>query len=107
MTLKNQGWTNRLQLPNPGVVDGMHRHIHGGEVLSIAEVEKGDFREVGGDLMPIEATDIELNLSCPNLGKITCRGILQDYVYAKGFQRMVHCKTFTPDHARTTGISDR
>ncbi len=63
---KNQGWTNNLQLPNPGVVAGLHRHIRG-EVLSIAEVIKGDFRKLV-EIIP-EGTDIELNLSCPNLGK--------------------------------------
>ena len=62
---KNQGWTNNLQLPNPGVVAGLHRHIRG-EVLSIAEVIKGDFRKLV-EIIP-EGTDIELNLSCPNLG---------------------------------------
>ena len=63
---KNQGWTNRLGLPNPGVVAGLHRHIHGGEVLSIAEVQRGDFEKLV-EIIPA-GTDIELNLSCPNLG---------------------------------------
>ena len=63
---KSQGWTNRLGLPNPGVKDGLHRH-HREEVLSIAEVIKGDFRKLV-EIIP-ERTDIELNLSCPNLGK--------------------------------------
>ena len=63
---KMGGWTNRLGLPNPGVKDGMHRHIRG-EVLSIAEIEKGDFRKLV-EIIP-EGTNIELNLSCPNLGK--------------------------------------
>ena len=64
---KHKGWCNNMGLPNPGVKNGMHRHIHGGEVLSIAEVIKGDFRKLV-EILP-EATDIELNLSCPNLGK--------------------------------------
>ena len=64
--MKYKGWTNKLQLPNPGVVDGLHRHFHGGEVLSIAEVDKGDFKKLV-EIIP-ERTDIELNLSCPNLG---------------------------------------
>ena len=64
---KNQGWRNRLGLPNTGVKNGLHKHFHGGEVLSIAEVIKGDFRKLV-EIIP-ERTDIELNLSCPNLGK--------------------------------------
>ena len=63
----NRGWRNRLGLPNPGVKNGLHKHFHGGEVLSIAEVIKGDFRKLV-EIIP-ERTDIELNLSCPNLGK--------------------------------------
>ena len=64
---KSQGWCNALGLPNPGVKEGLHRHFHGGEVLSIAEIEKGDFKKLV-EIIP-EGTDIELNLSCPNLGK--------------------------------------
>ena len=64
---KSRGWRNRLGLPNPGVKNGLHKHFHGGEVLSIAEVIKGDFRKLV-EIIP-ERTDIELNLSCPNLGK--------------------------------------
>ena len=63
---RRQGWTNRLQLPNPGVVVGLERIVSRNEVLSIAEVNRGDFKE----LVQIIPTDqsIELNLSCPNLG---------------------------------------
>ncbi len=63
---KSQGWTNKLQLPNPGVKVGLHRQIRG-EVLSIAEVIKGDFRKLVEIIT--EGTNVELNLSCPNLGK--------------------------------------
>ena len=63
---ENRGWCNALGLPNPGVKNGLHRHFHGGEVLSIAEMIKGDFKKLV-EIIP-EGTDIELNLSCPNLG---------------------------------------
>ena len=63
---KRRGWTNRLQLPNPGVREGLDRQIRG-EVLSIAEVQRGDFKELV-QIIPIDQS-IELNLSCPNLGK--------------------------------------
>ena len=61
---KLQGWTNNLGLPNPGVKVGLHKHIYG-EVLSIAEIERNDFKKLYS-LIP-ERTNIELNLSCPNL----------------------------------------
>ena len=62
---KRQGWTNRLQLPNPGVKVGLERILRN-EVLSIAEVQRGDFKELV-QIIPIDQS-IELNLSCPNLG---------------------------------------
>ena len=62
---KLQGWTNNLGLPNPGVKVGLHKHIMGAEVLSIAEIERNDFQKLYS-LIP-ERTNIELNLSCPNL----------------------------------------
>ena len=63
---KMRGWTNALRLPNPGVKVGLDRQIRG-EVLSIAEIEKGDFSKLI-EIIP-EGTNVELNLSCPNLGK--------------------------------------
>ena len=66
-SFKSNGWTNKLGLPNPGIEKGLHRHFHNGEVLSIAEIQKGDFRKLV-EIIP-ERTDIELNLSCPNLAK--------------------------------------
>ena len=61
-----QGWVNRLGLPNPGIREGLKK-ISVNEVLSIAEIEKGDFQELNV-LIP-ENQSIELNLSCPNLNK--------------------------------------
>ena len=63
---RSQGWTNRLQLPNPGVKVGLDRQIRG-EVHSIAEVQREDFKELV-QIIPINQS-VELNLSCPNLGK--------------------------------------
>ena len=59
-----QGWTNNLGLPNPGVKVGLNKHIRG-EVLSIAEIERNDFRKLY-NIIP-ERMDVELNLSCPNV----------------------------------------
>ena len=63
---KMKGWTNALRLPNPGVKVGLDRQIRG-EVLSIAEVQRGDFKELV-QIIPVNQS-VELNLSCPNLGK--------------------------------------
>ena len=59
-----QGWVNRLGLPNPGIREGLKKES---TVISIAEIEKGDFQKLNV-LIP-ENQSIELNLSCPNLNK--------------------------------------
>ena len=61
---KHKGWTNKLGLPNPGVKVGLERHIYG-EVLSIAEIERNDFKKLYREIP--EVINVELNLSCPNL----------------------------------------
>ena len=58
------GWTNSLGLPNPGIATGLNK-IQPNEVISIAEVEKGDFYELER-IIPQDQS-IELNLSCPNV----------------------------------------
>ena len=61
---KHKGWCNNMGLPNPGVKVGLERHIYG-EVLSIAEIERNDFKKLYS-LIP-ERMSVELNLSCPNI----------------------------------------
>ena len=61
-----RGWTNKLGLPNPGINHGLQK-ITPYNVLSIAEIERGDFRMM--DTVIPEDQSLELNLSCPNLGK--------------------------------------
>ena len=72
-----QGWVNRLGLPNPGIRAELKRREKITEdptrlddiydVISIAEIERGDFQKLNV-LIP-ENQSIELNLSCPNLNK--------------------------------------
>ena len=61
---KHRGWMNNMGLPNPGVKVGLHKHIRG-EVLSIAEIERNDFKKLYR-IVP-ETMSVELNLSCPNV----------------------------------------
>ena len=61
---KHKGWTNNMGLPNPGVRVGLERHIYG-EVLSIAEIERNDFKKLY-NVVP-SGMSVELNLSCPNV----------------------------------------
>ena len=61
------GWTNKLGLPNPGIDVGMRKTNRFRDILSLAEVNKGDFYKLN-DFIPSNRS-IELNLSCPNLEK--------------------------------------
>ena len=58
-----EGWTNKLGLPNPGLVKGLYNASRN-DVISIAEVNRNEFQEMN-KIIP-QATSIELNLSCPN-----------------------------------------
>jgi len=58
-----EGWTNKLGLPNPGLVKGLY-NASISDVISIAEVNRNEFQEMN-KIIP-QATSIELNLSCPN-----------------------------------------
>ena len=59
-------WYNRLGLPNPGLRVGLEKTCSS-NILSIAEIERNDFQKMN-ELIP-DSQSIELNLSCPNLGK--------------------------------------
>ena len=93
----SQGWTNKLGLPNPGIKVGLQRHIYG-EVLSIAEIERNDFKKLYS-LIP-EGMNVELNLSCPNLGKNLPWDSAESFARTKEKRKWCICKvspTVTPE----------
>jgi len=93
----SQGWTNKLGLPNPGIKMGLQRHING-EVLSIAEIERNDFKKLYS-LIP-EGMNVELNLSCPNLGKNLPWDSAESFARTKEKRKWCICKvspTVTPE----------
>ena len=95
---KHKGWMNNMGLPNPGVKVGLHKHIMRGEVLSIAEIARGDFQKLYS-LIP-ERTNIELNLSCPNLGKSLPWDSAEIFARTKEKRKWCICKvspTVTPE----------
>ena len=61
-----RGWTNRLGLPNPGLTAGLNNAFPN-DIISIAELERGDFARMHRQIALDQS--LELNLSCPNLGK--------------------------------------
>ena len=92
-----QGWTNRLGLPNPGIKVGLKKTKRN-EVLSIAEVERNDFRKLY-NVIP-EGMNIELNLSCPNLGRSLPWDSTEIFARTKEKRKWCICKvspTVTPE----------
>ena len=61
---KNNGWINKLGLPNPGIRIGLKK-TKPNEILSIAAIDNNDFIDLA-NLIPANQS-IEINLSCPNL----------------------------------------
>ena len=62
----NDGWVNKLGLPNPGINKGL-KNIKKNEILSISAINRKDWSElyniIGNEI------NVEINLSCPNLGE--------------------------------------
>lgn len=61
----NKGWINKLGLPNPGINTGIIK-TSSNEILSIGEIELGDFKKMSKLISTNQS--LEINLSCPNLG---------------------------------------
>ena len=63
---KSNGWVNKLGLPNPGLNKGLMKlDNRPNDILSIAEVVRGDFKRMNHTI-PLNQ-NLEINLSCPNL----------------------------------------
>jgi dihydroorotate dehydrogenase len=59
-------WYNAIGLRNPGIEYGLRRYNEStGDILSVAAIKSGDW-EILNNIIPFN-TDIELNLSCPNI----------------------------------------
>tara|TARA_B100000287_G_scaffold359492_1_gene351525 strand:- start:323 stop:1045 length:723 start_codon:yes stop_codon:yes gene_type:complete len=61
------GWTNNLGLPNPGIIIGTKKTKEH-EVISIAQVEEGDFQKLFNNIW--SSQNVEINLSCPNISEV-------------------------------------
>ena len=99
-TLRYQGdgnWKNALGLPNPGIEVGL-RKTSVSEVLSIAEIEKNDFKKLY-EKIPTDQS-VELNLSCPSLGKSLPWDSTEIFARNKEKRKWCICKvspTVTPE----------
>lgn len=60
------GWRNKIGLRNKGVDHGCRKHC-GYNIMSLAAIEKDDWPQLHS--IVDEYTSVEINISCPNLGK--------------------------------------
>ena len=122
-SMNDKGWINKIGLKNPGLIYGIHHYNHHKDILSIAILDKEEVEPILG-ILPVD-TNIELNVSCPNLNKnlndngiekfinpkrewcivklspLTSRSIIENY-YNMGF-RQFHCSNTLP--TLTGGLS--
>lgn len=75
----SKSWSNQLGLPNPGIgsVGGV-----GESILSVHGFNEAEWRDLFWAALKLRAKYVELNLSCPNVGKIYLKdilGALEDY----------------------------
>ena len=113
---KLRGWTNRLGLPNEGLLHGLKK-MSQNDVLSIAAIEDGDWIKIYNILD--DNISLEINLSCPNIDEteslwkdlpafcksqkrkwciakispLTSEGQLQYLIEKVGFQQIHLCNT--------------
>ena len=61
------GWINKIGLRNPGLKYGIEHYNHKTDILSIAIMDESEIKPIL-EMLP-ETTNIELNVSCPNINK--------------------------------------
>jgi dihydroorotate dehydrogenase len=74
-----QIWSNKLELPNPGIDDAEFN----AEILSIHGFDSNDWRYVITKAISKRPLALELNLSCPNVTKTSINEAVKAAKYAK------------------------
>ena len=70
----NKGWINKIGLRNRGLKYGLSRYNSKTDIISIAILRQNEINNIL-KILP-EDTNIELNISCPNLNKkLVCDGL--------------------------------
>ena len=66
-SFKYNGWINKIGLRNKGLQYGIDNYCHKTDILSIAIMRESEIKPIL-KILP-ESTNIELNISCPNINK--------------------------------------
>ena len=80
-SFKYNGWINKIGLRNKGLAYGITHYNPQRDILSIAILNQNEIPKII-DMLP-ENTNIELNISCPNVNKSLAHNGLSDFINSK------------------------
>ena len=80
-SFKYNGWVNKIGLRNKGLTYGITHYNPQRDILSIAILNQNEITKII-DMLP-ENTNIELNISCPNVNKSLAHNGLSDFINSK------------------------
>jgi len=80
-SFKYNGWINKIGLRNKGLAYGITHYNPQRDILSIAILNQNEIPKII-DMLP-EDTNIELNISCPNVNKSLAHNGLSDFINSK------------------------
>lgn len=86
-TLK--GWVNKIGLRNKGIDYGIKNYNHKTDIISIAILKEDDIEKFKKKLP--ENTNIEINISCPNINKQLINTNLQGFLNDKREWCIIKC----------------
>ena len=77
-SFKYNGWVNKIGLRNKGIEYGIKHYNHNKDILSIAILNEKEIPKIL-EILPNE-TNIELNISCPNVNKSLAHNKLSEFI---------------------------
>jgi len=80
-SFKYNGWVNKIGLRNKGLAYGITHYNPQRDILSIAILNQNEIPKII-DMLP-ESTNIELNISCPNVNKSLAHNGLSSFINSK------------------------
>ena len=84
-----QGWVNKIGLRNQGLKHGIENYNHKTDILSIAILKEDDINKMVEQIP--EKTNIEINISCPNMNKKLINTNLQQFLNKKREWCIIKC----------------
>ena len=89
------GWVNKIGLRNKGIDYGIKNYNHEKDILSIAILKEDDINQIVSKVP--EDTNIEINVSCPNINKKLVNTNLNKFVNKKREWCIIKCSPHTSE----------